>query len=227
MQEAVLSGQLASFTLDTRADYGLVPFNASRGTDEGFISRRSVEELEDLQAQTDQIMDMDGYSSPHPRTLGPRTTTPTVEVIVDGETLTVPESVAADFASETIAREMQDHEIALARRRIPAMRDLMGEDLLAFQQSATEASMQTQEDAATFAASRVPAPPTGLELRLGYYRRPRGAAKKGMKWDHGHGKWVPEAVDLPNYVEPPKARKRRAEESFARGKIIACMGVVL
>ena len=55
MQEAVLSGQLASFTLDTRADYGLVPFNASQGTDEGFISRRSVEELQDLEAQTDQI----------------------------------------------------------------------------------------------------------------------------------------------------------------------------
>ena len=170
---------------------------------------------------------MDGCTSPHPRTLGQRISTPTVDVIVDGETLTVPESIAADYASETIAREMQDHECALARRRIPTMRDLTGDALIVFQQSAAEASMQTQEDAATFAASRVLAPPTGLEIRLGYYRRPRGAAKKGMTWDHGHGKWVPDAVELPNYVEPPKPRKRRAEESFARGKIIACMGVVL
>ena len=272
MEDGTDPAGYATWMLDSQPDYSALPFNASRGTNEDFLARRSCEELAHLESQANQVMEMgqlnisselnmghgmgcvpSTFGSPSPRVAAPpvdtrtppvrqldtafrprvrRLTTSTQDVVVDGEVLTMGPQVAGEVADSMLANALADEEVQELDRlqtRVPVMRNLSGQDLQDFQASARLAESQTQADHATWSAEQpIPAPrPTALDVRLNYHKRPRGAAPRGKKWNHGTGDWVDAATELPNYVDPAKHAKRSRDKATARGDIYnLCGGIV-
>ena len=144
-------------------------------------------------------------SSVQPRTLQPPVRSVS-DVVIDGECLTVGPDVAADVAAQHIAAIIQEQEWQSLLESIPT--DKRREELIA----AEAARRQTITDHEAYLESvpnMMSTPPTGLEIKLNYHRKPRGPVPVGKKWNHGTGQWVDEAAEIPNLVDPKSAAKRK------------------
>ena len=140
-----------------------------------------------------------------PRRIQPPVRTVT-DVLIDGECLTVGPDVAANVAAQHVAAIIQEQEWQGILESMPA--DKRREELIA----AEAARRQTITDHEAYLESvpnMMSTPPTGLEIKLGYHRKPRGPVPVGKKWNHGTGQWVDEAAEIPNLVDPKSAAKRK------------------